>query len=126
MLAPMVKRLTAILVAALAMALPASATPHEATIPLHNGKLRSADLFALLSRELGLPECRISCGDVNLTGVDGSNFVAAVNQSLGDGCHVSLKDDALVVQVDADKLPGDVRSAKHAARIFTAVASPEA
>jgi pimeloyl-ACP methyl ester carboxylesterase len=127
MLAPMLRRIAAVVVVTLAaLASPVSAALREARIPLHDGKLRSADLFALLSRELHLPECRMSCGDIDLTGLNGSNFVAAVNESLGEGCHVSLSGDALVVQVDADKLPADVRSAKRCARIFTAVASPEA
>jgi pimeloyl-ACP methyl ester carboxylesterase len=125
MLAPMLKQIAAFAVTFLALALPASAAPREARIPLHDGRLRSADLFAILSQELHLPECHLSCGDVDLTGLNGSNFVAAVNQSLGEGCHVSLSNDALVVDIDSDKLPGDVRSAKRCARIFTAVASPE-
>jgi pimeloyl-ACP methyl ester carboxylesterase len=126
MLAPMLKRIASSLVTLLALALPASAATREARIPLHDGMLRSADLFAIFSRELHLPECHLSCGDVDLNGLKGSNFVLAVNESLGEGCHVSLSDDALVVDIDSEKLPADVRSAKHCARIFAAVVSPEA
>jgi pimeloyl-ACP methyl ester carboxylesterase len=126
MLDPMMKRITAVAVTLLALTMPASAATREARIPLHGGVLRSADLFSILSRELHLPDCHLGCGNVDLTGLNGSNFVAAVNESLGDGCHVSLGDDALVVHIDPDKLPADVRSAKHCARIFAAVCAPEA
>ena len=35
----------------------------------------------------------------------GSLLVSAMNQSLGDGCRVSVAGDELVLHLDADKLP---------------------
>lgn len=104
----------------------ATAKPREATIPLRDGQVVLADLSATLCRELKLPPADALPGRLDLNGLKGSNFVAAVNQSLGDGCQVSIKPDALVLRVDPDKLPQDVDAAKRAVRIFTAVETPEA
>ena len=121
------KWMAGIVLPLLALAAPAAvAAPREARVPLHEGKLRVAELSDALCRELGLPECSWDCGDLDLRGARGSAFVAALNESLGEGCRVSVGDDALVLHVDADKLPRDIRSAKRAARVFAAVAAPEA
>ena len=104
----------------------ASAKPHEATIPLRDGQVVLADLSATLCRELKLPAADALPGRLDLNGLKGSNFVAAVNQSLGDGCQVSIKPDALVLRVDPEKLPKDADAAKRAVRVFTAVEAPEA
>jgi hypothetical protein len=108
-------------------AAPALAKPHEAKIPLHDGKLRTADLTEMLSRELHLPaKLSVSCGDIDLRGLRGSLVVAALNKSLGDGCSVSVADDSLVLHVDPEKLPENCRSAEKAARVFTTIVAPEA
>jgi pimeloyl-ACP methyl ester carboxylesterase len=123
------KWMTAVVLSLLAIvATPAGveAAPREARVALHDGKLRTADLAAALSRELHLPECSLDCGEIDLRAVGSSRWVEAVNESLGDGCRICVADDALVLRIDPDKLPGDAASAKRAARVFTAVAAPEA
>lgn len=105
---------------------PVQAAPREARIALHEGKLRTADLFAALSRELNLPECSMSCGDIDLRALGGSTWVTAVNESLGGGCRIEATGDALILHIDTEKLPDDISSAKRAARVFTAVAAPDA
>ena len=104
----------------------AHAAPREARVPLHDGKLRTADLTAALSRELNLPECPLHCREIDLRALGGSAWVSAVNEALGEGCRVSVTDDAIVLHVDTDKLPDDLATAKRAARVFTAVAAPDA
>ncbi len=111
----------------IALAAPAFASPREARIPLRHGNLHVADLCTAATREMHLPGLRLYFGgDVNLTGLRGSLFVAALNRSLGDGCRVTLGDDALVLHLDTEKLPGDMTSAKRAARVFTEEIAPEA
>jgi hypothetical protein len=103
----------------------ASAKPHEARVPLHDGKLRTADLSKALCEEFHLPRISLSFGVVDLRGLHGSAFVDALNESLGEGFHVSLSDEALVMELDVDKLPTDCRSMKRATRVFTALVAPE-
>jgi pimeloyl-ACP methyl ester carboxylesterase len=122
----MLYRIAGLLLSLLLCAAPAIATPREARVPLHDGKLRTADLSAALCRELHLPDCSFSVGEINMSGLRASVFVAALNESLGDGCRISVSDDALVLHLDADKLPESCRDAKKAARIFTAVVAPDA
>jgi pimeloyl-ACP methyl ester carboxylesterase len=114
------------LLALAAVPAPVQAAPREARIALYEGKLRTADLTAALSRELNLPECSLDCGDIDLRALGGSLWVAAVNEALGEGCRISVTDDELVLHVDTEKLPDDVSGAKRAARVFTAVAAPDA
>ena len=121
------KRIASILVMLFMAAGPVVAAPREARVPLRDGKLRTADLSAAICRELRLPaSCAFDCGSVNLRGLRGSLFIAALNESLGDGCRLTVADDAVVLRIDTEKLPDDVRSAKKAARIFTAACAPEA
>jgi pimeloyl-ACP methyl ester carboxylesterase len=119
-------RIVCAIVTLLTCTAPLSATPREARIPLHEGKIRTSELSDMLCRELNLPECSFGCGDINVNGLQGSRFVQAMNQSLGDGCRVSVSDESLVLHFDADKLPADMRSAKKAARVFTTIAAPDA
>src|SRR5687767_8563118 len=68
---PMWKRIAAVvlpLLALFAAPLPVDAAPREARVALHEGKLRTADLTAALSRELNLPECSLDCGEIDLRG----------------------------------------------------------
>src|SRR5688572_15469547 len=123
----MSKRIACVVVALLLACPLVSAAPREARVPLRDGKLRTADLSAALCREVGLPSrCAFDCGDIDLSGLRGCNFIEGLNEALGDGCNVSIHDDALVLRVDTEKLPDDMRSAKRAARVFTAVAAPDA
>lgn len=114
------------LLALAAMPARAEAAPREARIALRDGKLRTADLTAALTRELHLPEYALHCGEIDLRGLGSSRWVEAVNESLGGGCRVSVSDDALVLNIDTEKFPDDIRSAERAVRVFTAVAAPEA
>lgn len=124
----MFQRLRSILAACvlLASATAASAVPHEARIPLHNGKLRMADLSAAMLDELHLPTTHLPPGEINLQKLGGSLFVKAVNTSLGEGCRMTVTGEALVLHVDPEKLPNSIDSAKLAARVFTANVAPEA
>lgn len=105
----------------------ALAVPYETRVPLRDGKLRTSDLSAAICRELRLPAaCAFDCGNLDLRGLRGSLFISALNESLGDGCRLTIAADAIVLHIDSDKLPHDIRSTKKAVRVFTAVASPEA
>ena len=120
------KRIVCAIVMLFAWTAPISADPREARIPLHDGKVRTAELSDMICRELRLPECSFSCGDIDVSGLQGSRLVEAMNKALGDGCRLSLSDESLTLHFDLDLLPEDMRSAKKAARIFTAIAAPEA
>lgn len=109
-----------------AAAAPVLASPHEVRVPLHQGKIRVADLSAGLLEELHVPTSRLPAGEIDLSGLGGSLFVSALNQSLGDGCRLEVSGDALVLHVDADNLPDNLDSVKLAVRTFTAVAAPQA
>jgi len=104
----------------------ALAAPHEARVPLHDGRLRLADLSAQLLEEAHLPTTHLPPGEISLRGIGGSLFVEAMNRSLGDGCRMNVSADALVLHVDPDKLPASMDTAERALRIFTATAAPEA
>lgn len=122
-------RIAAALLALVIAILPASkalASPREARVPLRDGRIRLGDLSKALCRELRLRECSLGLGSIDVRGLRGSTFVAAMNQSLGDGCRVSISDDALVVRVDPSRLPRDCDAMSKALRVFTAVAAPEA
>ena len=101
----------------------ARADPHEVRVPLRDGQLTMAELTDLLPKTVA---DRLPAGSLDVRGLGGSLFVAALNASLGDGCHVDLKPDALVVRFDADKLPKDLDAGRVAVRTFTATAAPQA
>ncbi|MDQ3439116.1 MAG: hypothetical protein M3478_02060 [Planctomycetota bacterium] len=109
----------------LALAAPASAVSTSVKVPLHEGRLRTSDLSADVLNALGLRGDLLAV-EVDLTGLRGALLVKAWNKALGDGCNVAIDDDALVVNIDTDKLPGDVDEAKLATRVFTEVAAPNA
>ncbi len=109
-----------------ASATTAFASPHEARIPLHDGKLSLADLSATLLQECHLPTTRLPSGEINFNALRSSILISAMNRSLGDGCRLELRSDELLLHIDPDKLPKDVDTAKLAIRIFTATAAPEA
>jgi triacylglycerol esterase/lipase EstA (alpha/beta hydrolase family) len=51
-------------------------------------------------------------------------FIDGLNHALGDGCRVSLRDHALVIHLDREKLPASCDAAKLAVRVFTSYAAP--
>jgi pimeloyl-ACP methyl ester carboxylesterase len=120
------KRIACVVLTLLVCATPVFATVREARIPLKDGKLRTGDLSAAICRELGMPAFSCDVGEINVGGYRGSLLVSAVNQSLGDGCRISISDNAVVLHIDTQKLPNDVRDAKHVARVFTSLVAPEA
>ena len=122
----MLVRIIAALVLSFAVAPAAVAAPHEAHVPLRDGRLDLGDLSAALCRELRLPQCELGAGRVSLEGWRGARLVDAMNRSLGDGCRVTVGRESLVLRVDPDKLPRDCAAMSRAVRVFTAVAAPEA
>ncbi len=111
--------------AVLSLARVASADPHEVQVPLHDGRLSMPELLSHV-RLPGAFARHLPKGGIDLRSFGGSLFITALDQALGDGCRVQVTPDALVLHVDADKLPGDVDGVKKATRTFTAVAAPEA
>jgi pimeloyl-ACP methyl ester carboxylesterase len=104
----------------------ALAVPHDASVPVHDGKIRFADLSQTLLVEMHCPKLHVPIpGDLNVRGLEGSHFVDALNHALGDACRVTLNDDALILHTDCDKLPKDWDTTKVAIRIFTTFAAPE-
>src|SRR2546430_1429770 len=90
----------------------ASAAPHEARVPLRDGKLRLGELSAELLGALHLNHIKLPDAAIDFRGLRGSLMVAAMNESLGDGCRLTVEDDALVLHVDPAKLPHDVDQSK--------------
>ena len=115
-----------VFVATLLTAPLAQAAPHEARVPLRAGELRLGDLSKALCSELHLPAYSLGLGTIDVNRLRRSDCVAAINQSLGDGCRVSVADDALILHVDLGKLPRDCDAMSKALRVFAAVACPEA
>lgn len=113
------------LVCLLALAGPASGVSTTIEVPLHEGRLRTSDLSGELLKQLRLHE-ELLAVEMDLSGLRGALLVKAWNKALGDGCRVSIDDDALVVHIDTEKLPDDVDESKLAARMFTEVAAPGA
>jgi pimeloyl-ACP methyl ester carboxylesterase len=109
----------------LALAAPASAISTTVKVPLREGRLHTSDLSADLLKRLCLRGDLLAV-EIDLTGLRGALLVKAWNKALGDGCNVAVEDDALVLNIDTDKLPDDVDEAKLATRIFTEVAAPSA
>ena len=103
----------------------ATAAPHEVRVPLRDGRLSMADLLA----HVHLPAAfaaHLPGGSIDLNGFGSSLFVAGLDRALGQGCHVQVTPDALVVHVDTERLPQGVDGAERATRTFTAVVAPEA
>lgn len=107
------------------LAAPAAAVSTTVTVPLREGRLHAGDLSGGLLEMLRL-RADLPRVEVDLNGLRGVLLVQAWNATLGEGCRVSVDDDALVVHIDTEKLPGDVDEAKLAARVFTEVATPGA
>jgi pimeloyl-ACP methyl ester carboxylesterase len=120
-------RALAVLTFAVALApVAASASPHEARVPLHDGKLDSAELSRTLLEDLHVRGVALDVGSLDLSGWAGATFVRALDASLKDGCSIEVTPDALVLHFDPEKLPHSFDDAKLATRVFTATAAPEA
>ncbi|HEX8520883.1 MAG TPA: alpha/beta fold hydrolase [Tepidisphaeraceae bacterium] len=104
----------------------ARAESHSATFRLEDGRLRSDEAMITLFEKLHLPGVGWGSYTVNLSSLEGSNFVTAVNESLGQGAHIDVNQKALTLSVDPQKLPRNCDSAKHAARVFTENIAPKA
>ena len=112
---------------ALAVACPtAAAGPHETRIPLHDGKLETADLTQTLLSVLHVRGVGLGAATIDLSGLGGATFVRALDAALGDGCRIDVTPDALVLHFDPEKLPRSFDDAKLATRVFTATAAPGA
>ena len=116
---------TAAAVSAVVAPAVATAAPHEVRVPLRDGRLSTADLLARVHLPAAFA-AHLPGGSIDLNGFGSSLFVAGLDRALGQGCHVGVTPDALVVHVDADRLPGDLDGAERATRTFTAVVAPEA
>ena len=114
------------LLAALGLIAPAVANVHEAHIPLHHHRLETAELSAALLEKLHLPGVGFGSGFVDLSGLQGSDFINAFNAALGDGGHVEIDDGQLLLRIDPQKLPANYTALRRAVRVFTEVAAPEA
>lgn len=110
----------------LAAAAPVFAKPHEARVPLVDGKVRLADVSVALCRELDVKPLKVLGGEIDLNGLKGATFIDAIDAALGDGCRVTIAPDALVLHVDVERLPKDCTAARKAVRIFTALEAPQA
>jgi pimeloyl-ACP methyl ester carboxylesterase len=120
-------RLAAVVVLGLCCAgeLPVLAVEVEARVPLVDGRVESKLLSRALCEQFHWPApLSIDHGTIDV-GSD-SNFVRALNQSLGDCCRVTVEGDALVLHADPAKLPHSGDSLKRAARVLTAIAAPNA
>ena len=126
----MTKCLTTLLLAALlVIAAPVSradADPVEARVRLHDGKLATADLSRVLLDNFHLTGVELDAGSIDLRGVQGWTFTRALNAALGEGCSVRVDDEALVLSLDAEKLPRNIERIKKSIRTFAATAAPKA
>src|SRR5689334_2450121 len=82
----------------------APASPHEARVPLHDGKLDSAELSRTLLEDLHVRGVSLNVGSLDLSGWAGATFVRALDASLKDGCTIEVTPDALVLHFDPEKL----------------------
>ena len=114
------------LLGASAFAAPAAAKVYETRVPLKDGKVHLQTLTGALCTGLGEQPVAAPAGDLDVSGDSGANFVAALNEALGDGCRVKLKRDAVHVRIDTKKLPKDCDAAKRAVRMFAAAEASEA
>ncbi len=102
----------------------------EIRVPLRDGRLSLALLEDHLGRRLHIPESVERHLDINVSvnarGIAGWLAVRALNHALGKGFHLTVSNDALVVTVDAAKLPHDWDQTAGALRRLVEVTSPEA
>jgi triacylglycerol esterase/lipase EstA (alpha/beta hydrolase family) len=104
----------------------AAAAQHEIRVPLQNGKLELSDLSAVACQGVHLPAWHFGEGEINLQSWRGTVFLAALNASCGDACHVTVLPDSLDFRFDAQKLPVLVDNAKRFTRTYVATKYPQA
>ncbi|HEY8665134.1 MAG TPA: hypothetical protein VIL86_00655 [Tepidisphaeraceae bacterium] len=104
----------------------AQAAAHEIRIPLIDGKIDLSKLSHALLADAHLSRIHLPQMSIDVRGIKGVLFIQALNQSLGDGCRLSVSDDALVLHLDTDKLPHELNAAKSDVRAFTADEWPDA
>ena len=77
----------------LGLAAPALAAPHEATLPLHDGKIELSAVSARLVKELHLSLLHLPAlkGEIDLNSAGGWNFIQAVDGAFGDACRVTVE-----------------------------------
>ena len=107
------------------------AQPHEARVPLQDGRLSLLQLGDSLSHVLCVPQSiinRLPAPDasIDMRGFGGWVAVRALNSALGDGFQIRVDDRALAIWFDPDKLPQDWDADCDAAGRFVAVAAPDA
>src|SRR4051812_24534989 len=105
---------------------PAVAAPVEARVQLHDGKLATTDLSRVLLDNFHLHGLSLNVGTIDMSGLEGTAFIHALNTALAGGGSVHVEPDALVLSLDASKLPHDIRAAKHDLEVFTATVAPQA
>jgi pimeloyl-ACP methyl ester carboxylesterase len=101
------------------------------SIPLKEGRLSAADLRDALEEDLHLPPTVVDLlpnldVEVDLRGINDWLLVRAVNHALGDGFHLTVADDALLLRFDPQNLPRDWDQTCDALDRFTQTAAPEA
>jgi pimeloyl-ACP methyl ester carboxylesterase len=99
---------------------------HQATIPLHDGRVHSEDLILAALQKLHLPGVAWGSLTVDLSALEGSDVVTAVNESLGAGGHIEINSKQLTLSIDPEYLPCDCDGIKHAIRVFTENIAPAA
>src|SRR5687767_5241871 len=117
--------LAVVLTAVAAPASRAQAAPVEARVRLHGGKLATADLSRVLLDNFHLKGVELDAGNIDLSGAAGWTFVRALNAALGEGCSVRVDDEALVLSLDAEKLPRKLETINKSIRTFAATAAPK-
>jgi pimeloyl-ACP methyl ester carboxylesterase len=127
---PMIARLMALMFVLLAPGA-CLAAEYRVSIPLQEGRLSAADLENALEKGLHLPPTVVDLlpnpdVQVDLRGINGWMLVRAVNHALGDGFHLAVGDDALLLRFDPQDLPRDWDQSCDALVRFTQVAAPDA
>jgi hypothetical protein len=103
---------------------------HEIRIPLDNGRVTTGEISRRLAEDLHVPEQVAHRLNINLSlsvrGISGWLAVQGANSALGDGFHLSVSDDALIVEIDPEKLPRDWSETALTVRKFTEKIAPDA
>jgi len=110
----------------LALAVMAEAAPHEVRVPLQNGKLRPAELGAVICREMHLPSFKLPRAES--TWAAGRIALCARLECLS---WRRMPDQRRARRAgpctsDTDKLPANLDDAHRAIRIFTGQVAPDA
>ena len=116
------------LVVMMLMGLPLAVRAEQmvARMPLNDGRIEAGQLVRLMAEHCGWEIDPPATMSIDLNGLRGSLLIRAMNQSLGDGGHLTIADDELVLSVDPERLPHSPRQLKQVVRTFTSVAAPSA